>query len=729
MAREIPVRLVFDAGNSAQDADRFNQELRETSATSARAQRGLDGLNAELGQTSREARGASGALAATGRSTRTFVTNIGNARTAIIGLGTAIGGLQFAGLAQGSARASDQIALLGQRLDVLTGQTGGLERVIELSQRLGTELEGTGDVFARFAIGTRQLGITNDELRDLTEVVFSLGRIGGSSLQDITNASIQLGQALSSGRLQGDELRSVLENLPLVGQRIADSLGASIGQLRELGAEGALTAEVVAGALLGSVEDVREQFAELPFTLDQSRASLSTSWTLLLAELGRSLESSRIFQFFDRELAAQFDEIRGALAEDPRGDIESDLARAFKQQEDAQRRINELLEGGADLTNQSVQTQTRRLEILQDETAELLKQLELFDSQEAARRNLAGALERSDQTFATREPVPIGPDVETKEEQRIRIRVERRAAIESAAAARLEESRQARLQRELDQLERSLLTEEQLIEQNLQDRFDLATRLRAEGEAFEDQARRAELAALAEHELAKAELEERAADERRGREERERQERVSNERRTQFALRQASAGFADLGAELAGRDSALAKSLAIANATIATYTAATQAMADPLLPTPVKYIAAAGIIAAGLANVARIRSTAIPRASGGSTEAGRTYQIDEMGPEVYRDPTGRTYLIPKISGGEVTPMHQTASGGISITMENRGTNARVTRANMIAPGQIRMILETADSNARAAFDDELRHGYGSYAASLSAHTTTRRRVA
>jgi tape measure domain-containing protein len=107
------------------------------------------------------------------------------------------------------------------------------------------------------------IGATDEQVVQLTSNILKLGAIGGGSAQEIRSGVIQLGQALASGRLQGDELRSILENLPLVARAIADGLGVGVGKLREMGKAGELTAQTVFDALLSRTDEVNRKFETL----------------------------------------------------------------------------------------------------------------------------------------------------------------------------------------------------------------------------------------------------------------------------------------------------------------------------------------------------------------------------------------------------------------------------------------------------------------------------------
>ena len=107
----------------------------------------------------------------------------------------------------------------------------------------------------------------------------------------------QLGQALASGKLQGDELRSLLENMPVLAQALARELGVGIGQLREMGAAGQLTADRVFPALLAASEKINGEFDKMPPTMSRAAGILAESTADFGARLDKieaRLEAARL---------------------------------------------------------------------------------------------------------------------------------------------------------------------------------------------------------------------------------------------------------------------------------------------------------------------------------------------------------------------------------------------------------------------------------------------------
>lgn len=102
-------------------------------------------------------------------------------------------------------------------------------------------------------------------------------RIAGSSASEATNATYQLTQAMAAGKLQGDEMRSIMENAPLLARKIADELGVSIGEVKKLGSEGKVTADVIKNALFNSADEIEAKFNSLPRTIGDVWTNISNA--------------------------------------------------------------------------------------------------------------------------------------------------------------------------------------------------------------------------------------------------------------------------------------------------------------------------------------------------------------------------------------------------------------------------------------------------------------------
>lgn len=146
--------------------------------------------------------------------------------------------------------------------------------IADIAQRSRTGFSEVADLYARLTRTGKDFGATQGEIATATETVSKALKVSGASASETQSTLVQLGQALGSGRLQGDELRSLLENAPVVAQAIAKEFGVAIGALKDLGAEGKLTSDRVFRALVNAQPEVAAAFAK-------TQASISDSFTLL----------------------------------------------------------------------------------------------------------------------------------------------------------------------------------------------------------------------------------------------------------------------------------------------------------------------------------------------------------------------------------------------------------------------------------------------------------------
>jgi tape measure domain-containing protein len=123
-----------------------------------------------------------------------------------------------------------------------------------------SEIEPYVDLYSRILRASGDLAESEAEVAKVTQLTAKAFAAGGASASEQAAGVLQLGQALGSGFLQGDELRSLRENAPLVAKAIADAMGVSIGELKTLGAEGKLTSDVVFKAMIKAEDQIESAF-------------------------------------------------------------------------------------------------------------------------------------------------------------------------------------------------------------------------------------------------------------------------------------------------------------------------------------------------------------------------------------------------------------------------------------------------------------------------------------
>jgi tape measure domain-containing protein len=237
-------------------------------------------------------------------------------------------GIQIAGVAV-AARALVQAGdALTQSLSRLQNATGSVERAGQVYEALYRNALSTGvavsesvDAFQRFSIAAREIGATSDQVVRLVGGLQRVAIVSGASTQEISSATLQLAQALASGVLQGDELRSILEAMPLLAEGLAKELGVSIGELRKLGSEGKLTAERVFPALLRATERLGAELDRAPLSLGRAFGQLTAATENFLGQLDRAIGLSNALARALSAAARAVDGVRqgaGMLSEEER---------------------------------------------------------------------------------------------------------------------------------------------------------------------------------------------------------------------------------------------------------------------------------------------------------------------------------------------------------------------------------------------------------------------------
>jgi tape measure domain-containing protein len=192
--------------------------------------------------------------------------------------------------------------------------TGVMRELFEISNRTRTAFEGTAEVYARLAINQKNLGRTQRELLQFTESLNQAIILSGASAREAKAGLIQLSQGLASNRLSGDELRSVLEQLPAVADVIARQLQVTRGELRRLGEEGKITAAVVLDGFKAAREELAVRFATTIPTVGQAINILKNKILELVGVLNQASGFGSIISQSIRILANNVDLLARAIS-------------------------------------------------------------------------------------------------------------------------------------------------------------------------------------------------------------------------------------------------------------------------------------------------------------------------------------------------------------------------------------------------------------------------------
>lgn len=186
------------------------------------------------------------------------------------------------GAVRGIANAADSYNLMNARLKLATGSQEEFNTAQSELRRIATAtqapLESLATLYQRISRPLKEAGRSQKDILAVTEAVATSFRVSGASAQEAENGVIQFAQALGSGALRGEEFNSVAEQAPRLMQALADSLGVPVGALKEMAAQGLLTADVVTSALVEQLDVLRTEAESLPETIGGAMTALSDRW-------------------------------------------------------------------------------------------------------------------------------------------------------------------------------------------------------------------------------------------------------------------------------------------------------------------------------------------------------------------------------------------------------------------------------------------------------------------
>lgn len=164
-----------------------------------------------------------------------------------------------------------------------------------IASTTGASLSDTTKLWETLTSSLKEAGATNAQVLNLTDTLQKIGRIGGSSTEEMANALRQFGQSIASGTIRAEEFNSILEQMPELARQIAAGLGISMGELRARMLDGKLTAEDALNAIQDRTSVVNAEFAKLPRSISQATGSLETSFAKMIASINDATGASSTF--------------------------------------------------------------------------------------------------------------------------------------------------------------------------------------------------------------------------------------------------------------------------------------------------------------------------------------------------------------------------------------------------------------------------------------------------
>jgi tape measure domain-containing protein len=329
MADLATLQVKVDAAQAIQDTQRLGNALKQTAQqgplmsaamnktgaevrrfqqAEAAAYKEADRMSAAMQKQQREAdklaaemRKAEQAIAGTGGAAATFSKGMGAVNLAAKGF-IASQIVQFAvSLGKSYGNLSDTARLLEGRLKLVTSTSTELsmvqDQLFRQAQQTRSSYEGAVELYGRLALATKDTGIAQKDLLKFTELTQMAIKTSGATSQEASQAIIQLAQGFAAGRLQGQNLKSVLEQIPAVASAMAAGMGVSIGEFRKLAEQGVLTPEQIIAALLKMDSKIRKDFATSPKTISDAWTQSKNDILKSIGELDRAFGLSKALSF------------------------------------------------------------------------------------------------------------------------------------------------------------------------------------------------------------------------------------------------------------------------------------------------------------------------------------------------------------------------------------------------------------------------------------------------
>lgn len=254
MAQESRLAIVIDSRNARQQIDQLRTSLNGLSDAGGEATVNVRGLGTA-------ARAAVSALATLG---------IGAVTREVLRMTDAFKSMQgsLALVSSSTANANESF-----------------QKLLAMANNTGSSLESTVSLYTRLANATRGTGTTQEQLLNVTDALNKAFVISGASSQEAANAAVQLAQGLAAGALRGDELNSVMEQGPRITRALADYLGVTNGEIRQMAADGKITSDVVTNALLQSLSSLNSELDKMPRRFEQASVALKNNFLAAIGQI------------------------------------------------------------------------------------------------------------------------------------------------------------------------------------------------------------------------------------------------------------------------------------------------------------------------------------------------------------------------------------------------------------------------------------------------------------
>jgi|14BtaG_2_1085337.scaffolds.fasta_scaffold01965_2 lambda family phage tail tape measure protein len=212
-----------------------------------------------------------------------------DAQKGVKGVGTALKALATGAVAKGIFDLGNQFQEIQNKLKAVTNSSEGTAQafasVAAIAKSTRSDLGATADLYFRLSKSAENLNLTQGETARVTELFAKTLKNSGATATESASAILQFGQAMASGKLAGDEFRSLNETNSDLMDRLAKAMGKPRGELKKLASEGKITAKIIANALLESGDAIETTFGKTSVTLGESLTMIRNEFTVLVGKL------------------------------------------------------------------------------------------------------------------------------------------------------------------------------------------------------------------------------------------------------------------------------------------------------------------------------------------------------------------------------------------------------------------------------------------------------------
>ncbi|EIW9105919.1 phage tail tape measure protein [Klebsiella pneumoniae] len=268
-----------------------------------------------LGAMDKSARGASAGIDKLDNSGQKAAGSMDVLKSALSGVASAITvsliidyGKAFLEVADNVTQLQSRIARLSSGADEAKVTFSALAQI---ASNTGASLQNTQSLWEKLTSSLKGTGATNSQILFLTDTLQKIGRVGGSSAEEMATALRQFGQSIDGGVVRAEEFNSVVESMPELARQMAAGLGLSMGQLRQAMLDGKITAEVALNAIAKQSAVVNQEFNKLPRTMEQASNSLTVSLSLLVGKMNEATGASTTMVAIIDSISAAIDRLSG----------------------------------------------------------------------------------------------------------------------------------------------------------------------------------------------------------------------------------------------------------------------------------------------------------------------------------------------------------------------------------------------------------------------------------